>query len=94
MNSLKEISAALEKAQSELKLKDAALARDTGVQRLTVVRALSGRENFGVTTLLALADRLGLEVMLVPKDAARALRGPADTSSAPVATVADQIRGL
>lgn len=94
MSTLKAISDTLVNTKNERKLTDSALARDTGVQRLTVARALSGKENYGVTTLLALADRLGLEVMLVPKDAARALRISGETSSAPVATMADQVRGL
>ncbi len=94
MSTLKAIADSLAGAKSERKLTDSALARDTGVQRLTVARALSGKENYGVTTLLALADRLGLEVLLVPKDAARALRMSGETATAPVATVADQVRGL
>lgn len=94
MNSLKSISEALSLAKKSNQITDSALARDTGIQRLTVVRAMSGNENFGLTTLLVLADRLGLEVMLVPKEAARALRGPAEHISPPVASVADKLRNL
>ena len=95
MNTLKAVSAELLQAKETRGLTDAALARQTGIQRLTVARAMSGRENFGLSTLLVLADRLGLELMLVPKDAARALRGPgAGEVQSPVRSLVDDLRSL
>lgn len=94
MNTLKTLANTLTTAKVKQRLSDAALAADAGVQRMTISRALSGTENFNVTTLLAVADRLGLEVMLVPKEAARALRGAPGSDSAPIATVAEHFRNL
>lgn len=95
MNTLSDIAKALADEKERRNISDSALAREAGMTRLTAIRALGGRENFGVTTLLALADRLGLEVMLVPKEAAKALRGGTATAKeSPVATVADQLRSL
>ena len=75
-----------------MKLSEAELARLCGVTRHSIRRALSGEENFTATTLLAMADALGLAVMLIPKDAASALRYRMDTL--PVRSVVDGIKDL
>ena len=50
-----------------------ALSHEAGISRQTLSKVLSGHADFKVTTLLALADRLGLELVLLPKDAARGM---------------------
>lgn len=75
-----------------MKLGDVELARACGVTRHSIRRALSGNENFTATTLLAMADALGLSVILVPKDAASALRYRKDTS--PVRSAVDGLKDL
>lgn len=52
-----------------------------GLSNQTVVNVFDGRKDYKVSTLLAVADRLGLELVLVPKAAARAL---APTGGQPV----------
>lgn len=52
---------------------DIDLARQTGLTRQSIGRALSGDHNFGVTTLLAIAEANGQEVLVVPRGTARAL---------------------
>ncbi len=48
-----------------------------GISQRTLTNVLSGSEDFKVSTLLSLADRLGLELALVPKAAAAAVEaGP------------------
>jgi transcriptional regulator with XRE-family HTH domain len=46
------------------------LAETAGISPRTLTHVLSGQEDFRVTTLMALADRLGLELVLIPKPAA------------------------
>ncbi len=49
------------------------LREQAGISQRTLTKVLSGHEDFKVSTLLALADRLGLELVLVPKEAAQAV---------------------
>ena len=56
-----------QQGQTQAQLRDAA-----GIAQRTLTNVLSGEQDFKVSTLLALADRLGLEVLLVPKGAAPA----------------------
>lgn len=55
------------------------LREQAGVSQRTLTNVLSGHEDFKVSTLLALADRLGLELLLVPKEAAQAVSAGAVT---------------
>lgn len=45
------------------------LAADAGITYRTLSHVLSGEHDFKVSTLMAVADRLGLELVLVPKEA-------------------------
>lgn len=45
------------------------LASDAGITYRTLSHVLGGEQDFKVSTLLAVADRLGLEFVLVPKEA-------------------------
>ena len=56
------------------------LRLDAGISRQTLTNVLSGTVDYKVTTLLAVADRLGLDVVLVPKGAVAGLQlTPQDT---------------
>ena len=44
-----------------------------GISKQTLTNVLSGSADYKVTTLLAVAEKLGLEVVLVPKGAAEAV---------------------
>ncbi len=92
MNTLKSLASDLANSKAALKLSEVDLAKASGVTRPSIRRALSGEENFTATTLLAMADALGLSVMLVPKNAASALRYRVDV--APVRSAVDSIKDL
>ena len=47
-----------------------ALREAAGISRQTLTNVLSARRDAKLSTVFALADRLGLEVVLVPKEAA------------------------
>lgn len=94
MNTLKSIAEDLRNGQYKARLPDVELARQTGVTRQSISRALSGRQNFNVTTLLAIAESLELDVMLVPKDVSRALVESGNHDIQRVATMADHLRNL
>jgi transcriptional regulator with XRE-family HTH domain len=49
------------------------LRSDVGVSRQTLTNVLSGSHDYKLTTLLAVADRLGFEMVLLPKEAAAGL---------------------
>lgn len=59
---------ALQSSYGKLKL-----AEDSGVTYRTLQHVLSGTKDYKVSTLMAVADRLGLELVLVPKEAARGM---------------------
>jgi DNA-binding phage protein len=46
------------------------LASDAGITHRTLSHVLSGEQDFKISTLIAVADRLDLEVALVPKSKA------------------------
>jgi len=75
---------------SRLKITQAALGHDAGISRRTLTNVLSGTSDYKVTTLLAVADRLGLEIVVLPKEAARGLESAAFTPTAPKVRTAVQ----
>lgn len=79
MRTLGELSTVLSDAAQAASTDKSDLAEAAGVTRVTLRRALTGSD-FKVSTLFAIADKLGLEVVLVPKGAARGLA--ADTLAA------------
>lgn len=90
MNSIHEISTELREALSHSGLKQQDLRETAGVSRQTLANVLKGTEDYKLTTLLALADRLGLELVLMPKAAARGLQ---PRKAAPVVeTVIERVR--
>lgn len=66
-----EIAQLFRAALAHRNVSQATLREEAGISQRTLTNVLSGNEDFKVSTLLALADRLGLELLLVPKDAAQ-----------------------
>lgn len=74
MKSLQALAAELEAARLARGLNYKTLAERTGLSALAVRQALQGRTALRATNLMALADELGLELALVPKEMAASLR--------------------
>jgi len=73
MLTLPDIAETLRDAARRNGLTQARLADAAGVSSRTLTHVLSGQEDFRVTTLMAVASKLGLELVLVPKGAVRAV---------------------
>lgn len=76
MKSLLDIASALRARAKRMSLTQAQLGEAAGISRRTLTHALSGTHDVKVTTLIAVADRLGLELALVPKEAAYGMPAP------------------
>ncbi|GAA4412226.1 hypothetical protein GCM10011450_26770 [Advenella faeciporci] len=92
MTTLFSISQTLRKQFQALKLTQETVRKDTGITRRTLTNVLSGKQDYKLTTLLAIADRLGLDVVLLPKEATRGINltatpTPPKVSSAVQATL-------
>lgn len=74
MKTLSEIATRLEEERRRLMLDYQTLAERTGLTPLSVRGVLQGRTAPRITTLMAIADRLGLEVLLLPKMVATGLQ--------------------
>lgn len=74
MKTIPEIAGALLDRLNRLGRGKMVLCDEAGVTPRTLRHVLSGTEDFKVSTLLAVADRLGLEVVLLPRDAAAAFQ--------------------
>jgi transcriptional regulator with XRE-family HTH domain len=83
MKTLSEISTRLEDERRRLMLDYQALAERTGLTPLSVRNVLQGRTAPRITTLMAIADQLGLEVLLLPKLVAAGLQAHTAEESAP-----------
>jgi len=92
MNTLKAIANAL--LAGRQKTTDIDLARQTGLTRQSIGRALSGEHNFGVTTLLAIAEASGQEVLIVPRHVARALTASDQLNTRHVKTMTEDLGKL
>jgi len=79
MKSHPEVAKVLRDAISHRKVSQAQLHEEAGISQRTLTNVLSGDEDFKMSTLFALADRLGLEMLLVPKGAAQAVSAGAVT---------------
>jgi len=79
MKSHPEVAKILRTAISHRKVSQAQLREEAGISHRTLTNVLSGDEDFKMSTLFALADRLGLEMLLVPKGAAQAVSAGAVT---------------
>lgn len=91
MATLSSIATLFRTQLSRLNVTQAKLGKDAGISRRTLTNVLSGTSDYKVTTLLAVADRLGLEVVVLPKEATRGLEHSAFTPTAPkVSTTVQQ----
>lgn len=70
MKTLRDLSDTLRASARARAMKQAELKVLAGVSQRTLTNVLSGHADYKVSTLLALADRLGLALLLVPKGAA------------------------
>lgn len=75
MKTLAELAQVLEEARSRGGLDYKDLAEKTGLTPLSVRNALQAKTALRATNLMALADVLGLELVLVPKAMASSLKG-------------------
>ena len=89
MKSTLEIASLLRARLKSSGMTQAALRVDAGVSARTLTLLLSGNHDFKLSTLLAVADRLGLELVLVPKAAAAALAPPGTPQAAAVPSLID-----
>lgn len=92
MNTIPEVSAELRRALERSGHTQQSVREAAGLARQTFANVMGGDSDFKLSTLLALADRLGLELLLLPKDAARGLQPPA--AATVVETVVDRARKL
>jgi transcriptional regulator with XRE-family HTH domain len=92
MNTLKSIAESLRHGRKDTS--DVELASKTGLTRQSVSRALSGKHNFNVTSLLAIAEATGQEVLLVPREVARALWGAGQPPAKSISTMIDELKDL
>lgn len=74
MKSLVDVAETLSTTAVERKISSKDLAAAAGVTPQTLVNILKHHSDFRVSNLLALADRLGLELLLVPKGAIAGLQ--------------------
>ncbi|MFX1682806.1 helix-turn-helix domain-containing protein [Mitsuaria sp. CC2] len=86
MMTLPEIADTLRDAARRNGVTQARLAGAAGISSRTLTHVLSGQEDFRVSTLMAVAHQLGLELVLVPKGAARAVAA-GDVLGPPVRSV-------
>ncbi|MES2887668.1 MAG: helix-turn-helix transcriptional regulator [Pseudomonadota bacterium] len=84
MNSLRELSAVVRQALAASQLSQEALSAQAGITRRTLRLLLDGEHDFKLTTLFAVADKLGLQLLLLPRGAAAGL--DAGTTPAPMVT--------
>lgn len=90
MKTLQEMSFRLETERKRQGLKYVDLATATGLSVLSVRQALQGKVAVRVPSLMALADQLGMEVIMVPKLVAQSLQ----SENEPAAKVLTDIEQL
>jgi DNA-binding phage protein len=92
LNTLKAIATGL--LDGRKALTDVDLARQTGLTRQSISRALSGEHNFGVTTLLAIAEANGQKVLIVSREVASAFESSGQLNVQHVATMTEGLQDL
>jgi DNA-binding phage protein len=81
VKTLPQVSLALRQQLEHTQIGRMELCAEAGVTARTLRHVLSGNDDFKLSTLMAVADKLGLELLLVPKAAAPALAAePAATA--------------
>lgn len=91
MKSIPEVSRELREALARSELRQQDLREAAGISRQTLANVLKGTEDYKLSTLLSVADRLGLELLLLPKAAARGMQAPAPSEGV-VETTIDRVR--
>ncbi|UPL21014.1 helix-turn-helix domain-containing protein [Alcaligenes faecalis] len=64
---INQLAMVLRERAKEHQLTQEALRKSAGISRQTLTNVFSGKADFKVNTLIAVADRLGLDVVLLPK---------------------------
>lgn len=77
MKTLSELSSILRNAKARLALPVVAMSRDSGLTAVTIRGVLSGKSDPRLSTLMTIADQLGLELMLLPKTMASSIAAQA-----------------
>lgn len=84
MNTHQAVASLLKQRMKHQKMQQVRLVREAGLSPRTLQLILSGEHDFKLSSLFAIADRLGLEMVLVPKEAAVALQASQATTTEPV----------
>ncbi|MDB5773391.1 MAG: transcriptional regulator, family [Burkholderia sp.] len=87
MHTLREIADALQQARQDNSIRIRELTEKTGLTAVTVRRLLEARADSRLTTLMAVADELGLEVMLIPKSISASITKSEQSSPGEVQTL-------
>ena len=87
MKTLSEVASSLRSQTATRGLTQDVLRQRAGVSRRTLTHVLSGQQDYKVTTLLAVADKLGLELVLVPREAAVGLGHDDTAAAAPMSAI-------
>jgi hypothetical protein len=94
MKTLAELSHALRQAKEQLALPVIEMSRNSGLTAVTIRGVLTGKNDPRLSTLMTLAEQLGLEVMLLPKAVAATIvakpTAPAEVQSLVSAALARQ----
>lgn len=77
MKTLSELSSILRQAKDRLALPIIAMSRASGLTAVTIRGVLSGKSDPRLSTLMTMADQLGLELMLLPKAVASSIAAKA-----------------
>lgn len=83
--SLRSFANTFRQALKKRSMTQASLRDAAGISRQTMANVLSGTSDYKLSTLFAVADRLGLDVVLVPKDVSYGLAEPDAMPVAPTA---------
>jgi transcriptional regulator with XRE-family HTH domain len=73
MKTLSEVGARLQDAKSDRNVSQKELARRTGLTPVTLRGVFNGATDARISTIMTLADELGLELLLVPKVISRSI---------------------
>jgi DNA-binding phage protein len=84
MNTHQAIADLFKKTMKQQHLPQNQLVRDAGLASRTLQLMLSGEHDFKLSSFFAVADRLGLEMVLVPKEAATAVQAGQTEATEPV----------
>lgn len=93
MQTLQQLADVLETARKQQRLSYDELARGAGLTPLATRRAMQGAAAPRITTLMALAAQLGLEVVLVPRLLAPGLESTQAAPPAPLTDIEKLARG-